>query len=130
MRDLHLLDAYRNTDPVVAKLYGGFGDAGTGVFGVPSEVDGLPLQIIASDLLGWDHVSVSRIDRCPTWAEMEQVKRLFFRDDETAMQLHVPTDQHINVHRFCLHLWRPQDRDIPRPPAVMVGPANRPGRSR
>jgi hypothetical protein len=105
------------------------------------------LAIIASNGMGWDHVSVSRADRCPTWDEMELVKRLFFKDDECAMQLHVPPSDHINCHPNCLHLWRPQTADeiaivkltwgdewpqgypdkspgvIPRPPAICVGPA-------
>ena len=52
---------------------------------------------------------------------MEHVKRLFFRPDETAMQLHVPPHEHINTHEHCLHLWRPQQEKIPRPPSYMVG---------
>ena len=53
---------------------------------------------------------------------MEHVKRAFFKDDETAMQLHVPPSDHVNHHPHCLHLWRPNDgRDIPRPPAIFVG---------
>ena len=55
---------------------------------------------------------------------MEQVKRLFFRDDETAMQLHVQPADHINCHPHCLHLWRPHGVEIPRPPAFMVGPTS------
>jgi hypothetical protein len=78
------------------------------------------LHIIASWDLGWDHVSVSLNDRCPTWDEMEKVKRLFFRDHETAFQLHVPTQEHINIHPYCLHLWRPHGVAIPRPPQAMV----------
>jgi len=66
------------------------------------------LQIIVSDGMGWDHVSVSRKDRPPTWAEMDQVKRLCFRDDEIVMQLHVTDGRKVNVHPNCLHLWRPQ----------------------
>lgn len=77
-------------------------------------------RVVASFGLGWDHVSVSRSDRCPTWDEMCQIKRRFFRDDETVMQLHVPPHENINMHPYCLHLWRPQDVPIPRPPAVMV----------
>jgi hypothetical protein len=50
------------------------------------------------------------------------MKRLFFREDETAMQLHVPATDHINCHPHCLHLWRPTEVEIPRPPAIMVGP--------
>lgn len=78
-------------------------------------------MVIASWGAAWDHVSVSYPDRCPTWAEMERVKRAFFRSEETAMQLHVPPADHINVHPFCLHLWRPHDAEIPMPPKWMVG---------
>jgi len=88
--------------------------------------DGDQLRIIAASGFGWDHVSVSCKKRCPTWAELELVKRTFFEDDETAMQLHVPPAEHINNHEFCLHLWRPLDVEIPRPPGSMVGT---PGRS-
>jgi hypothetical protein len=78
------------------------------------------LRVIASHGMGWDHVSVSLQHRCPTWEEMEYVKRLFFKNDELAMQLHVTPDQHINNHPFCLHMWRPHDKEIPLPPAIMV----------
>ncbi len=81
------------------------------------------LRIIVGIGAGWDHVSVSLETRCPTWGEMEFVKRLFFRDDETAIQLHVPPADHINHHAFTLHLWRPHMVSIPRPPAWMVGPS-------
>lgn len=78
------------------------------------------LAVIASWEGGWDHVSVSRRDRTPTWGEMETIKRLFFADDETAMQLHVPVSDHINNHPYCLHLWRPHGETIPMPPKWMV----------
>lgn len=90
-----------------------------GAFLVPcGEVD---LRVIASDGAGWDHVSVSLPDRCPTWNEMLYVRRLFFRGDEWAMELHPPPAQNINNHDYCLHLWRPQQGGIPVPPAWMVG---------
>jgi hypothetical protein len=91
-----------------------------GSFAMTSADDRGILRIIASDGMGWEHVSVSRSDRTPSWAEMEQVKRAFFKDDETAMQLHVPPTDHISVHPYCLHLWRPHGKVIPRPPAIMV----------
>jgi len=78
------------------------------------------LIIIATRNHGWDHVSVSHKDRCPTWDEMERVKRWLFLPDETAMQLHVPPSDHVNVATTCLHLWRPQNVEIPRPPAHLV----------
>lgn len=69
----------------------------------------------------WEHVSVSTRNRCPNWAEMEFVKDLFFREDECAMQLHVPRAEHISFHPYCLHLWRPTHCEIPRPPNELVG---------
>lgn len=79
-----------------------------------------PLMVIASWQGGWDHVSVSHQSRPPTWSEMEFIKRRFFRDNETAMQLHVPPADHINRHPNCLHLWRPHKGEIPTPPPEFV----------
>lgn len=78
------------------------------------------LNVIASNGGGWDHVSVSTRDRCPTWEEMEYVRGLFFRPTETVMQLSVPRGKHINIHPHCLHLWRPQQCEIPLPPPEFV----------
>lgn len=103
------------------KHWGWEGDETCGGFLIPSHIDQRPLKVIASAGEGWDHVSVSRENRTPTWGEMEQIRRLFFKDDETAMQLHVPPTDHINQHPYCLHMWRPHDQEIPRPPAIMVG---------
>lgn len=84
------------------------------------------LKVIATIGDGWDHVSVSieGEDRCPTWDEMDRVYKLFFKSDETAMQLHVPDADHVNYHPYTLHLWRPlaKLKPIPRPPSIMVGP--------
>lgn len=77
--------------------------------------------VIASDGEGWEHVSVSRRDRCPTWEEMAQVKALFWGPDDCVMQLHPPEEDYVSTHPFCLHLWRPVDAEIPRPPHWMVG---------
>lgn len=120
MRDLTTIEGGNIASNRVAELVmGGFGDGTCGCFIVMH--NGVALRVIASSGLGWDHVSVSLSTRCPTWEEMEAVKRAFFRDDETAMQLHVPPARHVNVHPYCLHLWRPHHADIPMPPAVMVG---------
>jgi hypothetical protein len=78
------------------------------------------LRIIASAGDGWDHVSVSTESRCPTWAEMDWVKRLFFEDFEIAFQLHVTPKDHINIHPNVLHIWRPHKQEIPLPPVRMV----------
>ena len=116
MRNLRLLDASRITHPIL-----GDGDETCGAFIISSPIDGQALRCIVSSGMGWDHVSVSRSSRCPNWPEMDFVKHRFFKDDEVAMQLHVPASDHINNHPYCLHLWRPHDAEIPRPPAIMVG---------
>lgn len=121
MRNLFLLDAFRITDPKRLAFTKGYaGDEACGFFEIPSRIDGKPLRVIASALEGWDHVSISRQTRCPNWLEMEQIAALFFKDDETAMQLHVPRSEHLNLHPYCLHWWRPHDAAIPRPPSHFV----------
>ena len=121
MRDLHELDRWRITDPTALTHTGGWaGDDACGGFVIPSPIDGQRMVVMASNGDGWDHVSVSRKNRVPNWAEMSHVYRLFFTPDEAAMQLHVPADQHINIHPFVLHLWRPHTTDIPLPPRLFV----------
>ena len=80
------------------------------------------VHVIASDGMGWEHVSVSRSDRCPTWEEMCQVKDLFWGDDDCVIQYHPPKRDYVNIHPHCLHLWRPVGIEIPQPDSIMVGP--------
>lgn len=121
MRNLDLLSAQRQS-AAEREHYGQDGDAGNGLFIFKSPIDGGLLTVVASNGNGWDHVSVSRSNRCPNWPEMEFIKRMFFTDDECVMQLHVPVAEHLNFHPNCLHLWRPQSVTIPRPPAWMIAP--------
>lgn len=128
MRDLNELNRWRRVDDWVLKRFGEYGDATAGFFepviiatsyGVQQHIT---FRVIASSGEGWEHVSVSLPHRCPTWEEMEEIRRMFFLDHETVMQLHVPVTDHINCHPYCLHLWRPLLQAIPKPPAWMVGP--------
>lgn len=91
----------------------------------------MPLKVIASDGddglndHGWEHVSVSYPDRCPTWEEMCVVKALFWDEEDAVMQLHPPRSDWVNNHSFCLHLWRPTGATtVPLPPSWMVGDKN------
>lgn len=119
----------RNTPNVKAERYrlttGAMGtgpEAGNnGAFFVPCGPE--TLKVIASDGLGWDHVSVSLPHRCPTWAEMCFIKQLFFRDDETVIQYHPAKSDYVNYHPHCLHLWRPHYQELPKPPTIAVGPS-------
>jgi hypothetical protein len=131
MRDLTELDKYRVKPDAVDPRY-------EGAFVVPrpmvvthpmaKQLGGddfvltVQLCIIASNDGGWDHVSVSVRDRCPTWDEMEHIAKLFFKENEVAMQLYVPATDHINNMPFCLHWWRPHSKlkPIPLPPKRYV----------
>lgn len=98
---------------------------GGGLFIIPGPYK-RELRVIASSgdaELGilWEHVSVSTVGRCPNWPEMDLIKRLFWDDEETVMQLHPPRSQWINQHPFCLHLWKPIGQEIPLPPPETVG---------
>ena len=74
---------------------------------------------------GWDHVSVSLANRCPHWDEMEWVRRLFFKDGETVLQIHPPVKHHINYHPYVLHLWRAWHVEYTLPPRYMLIPGER-----
>lgn len=120
MKDLHTLDKYRVD---MSRFYGSMGDGKNGAFKV--YIGGRSFFVIASDGGGWDHVSVSPCNRkrqsCPTWDEMCAIKDMFFEPEETVVQYHPPKSDYVNNHPYCLHLWRPQDKEMPRPPAIFVG---------
>jgi hypothetical protein len=94
-----------------------------GCFFIPIRGSIAPLRVIASDGEGWEHVSVSLPNRCPTWSEMCQAKALFWDDEDRVMQLHPPRSEWVNNHPNCLHLWRPIGQEIPAPPSYTVGMA-------
>lgn len=120
MKDLMTLNKHRQIR-LELELYGVLGDSGGGVFAFKSPKDGRVLRVIASDQNGWDHVSVSKPSKTPTWEEMEWIKRMFFKPDEVCMQLHVQESEHISYHDHCLHIWRPHHAYVPLPPSWMVG---------
>jgi len=113
--DNHMIEPFR-------QLEGDYGSdssyGNAGQFFVPC--NGSILTVVCSDGEGWDHVSVSTPERCPRWEEMEYIKRMFFLPNEVAMQLHVPVEDHISNHDYCLHIWRPQKSEIPLPPKGFV----------
>lgn len=122
MRNLHELDSFRISDERVREAYGWTGDETCGAFRLQLHREGPTFLVIASNDKGWDHLSVSLRERCPGWEEMDRIKRIFFKPDEVAMQLHLPVTDHINCHPHTLHIWRPHGtkRAIPLPPKEMV----------
>ena len=87
----------------------------------PNPASNLVFKVVASDGMGWEHVSVSLPKRCPTWEEMCFIKGLFWSEDDRVLQFHPPKSEYVNLHAFCLHLWRPADGVVPAPPSWMVG---------
>ncbi len=70
--------------------------------------EGRELSVFASNWGGgWEHVSVSLKNRCPNWREMCLVKNLFWNDDEECIQFHPKESEYINLHNYCLHIWKP-----------------------
>lgn len=84
--------------------------------------------VIASsgqEQLPWEHVSARARDykgeRTPTWTEMCWIKDLFWDDEECVVQFHPPKSDYVNNHPHVLHLWKPTNIEMPRPPSIMVG---------
>ena len=95
-------------------------EKGTDGFNGFLTLKGQVLYFVASWGGGWDHVSVSLRNRCPTWDEMCQVKDIFFSPDECCIEYHPARKDYVNVYPFCLHIWRPQETEIPKPPRYFV----------
>lgn len=108
------IERYRKQHP----LYPDRGAGNNGFFLIPYQ--SYELCIIASDEGGWDHVSVSLKNRIPRYYEMCFIKDLFFKEDEIAVEFHVPKDKHINNFENCLHLWRNQKEGHKLPPQIFV----------
>lgn len=76
----------------------------------------------AADGGGWEHVSVSVYNRCPTWDEMNYVKNIFWSEDDVVIQIHPSKSDYVNNHPYCLHLWRKAGTNdyVELPPVAFV----------
>lgn len=119
MKNLNYLNKYRLD---ARRIYGSNGDERNGAFKV--FVNGRSFLVIASNGGGWDHVSVSPCNQkrktCPTWEEMCQIKDMFFEPDECVVQYHPAKADYVNRHEYCLHLWRPIEKELVTPPKEYV----------
>lgn len=59
----------------------------------------------------WLHLSVSRRDRDPSYADLKVVKGLFIGRERKAIQVFPADSEHYNFHPHCLHLWSPVTSD-------------------
>lgn len=115
LRNLPQAPQYNSTDA----------DGHNGAFFIPGYSRRMrDLYVLASDGSGWEHVSVSVVDaprQTPTWAEMCEVKRIFWDDDDVVVQFHPAKRDYVNQHPGTLHLWRPVGVTLPTPDPLMVG---------
>lgn len=83
---------------------------------------GYDIYCIASDGLGWEHVSVTiNKKRTPQWDLMCYIKSVFWDDGDCVIQYHPPESVYVNNHPYCLHLWRPVNKKIPVPDPKLLG---------
>lgn len=96
-----------------------------GQFYIPLVDSGMIALCLASDGMGWEHVSVCVYEDnepvVPTWEEMCHIKDIFWDEDDCVLQYHPPKSDYINNHECVLHLWRPIGQEVPRPPKILVG---------
>jgi hypothetical protein len=128
MRDLSLpvFEPYRIRSEAMREWFFGVPESTGGAFQLPSGLRhgsykvSHSLRVLAASGGGWDHLSVSCRNRCPTWDEMMLVHRMFFEPTEISAQYCMPASDHVNVHPYVLHLWRPLDAVFPVPPPEFV----------
>jgi len=94
-----------------------------GVFIIPYETG--MFYTIASDQMGWDHVSVHKKDMLgnlmtPDWNDMCYLKDVFWGEDDCVVQYHPKDKDYVNIHSNVLHLWKCQTQEFPMPPKIMV----------
>ena len=90
-------------------------------------VENQMVRCVASDGMGWKHVSVSieYAHKPPSWSIMCKVKDLFWDDEDWVVQFHPAKSDYVNYHPGCLHLWQPTEAVMPKPESIMVGPKQR-----
>lgn len=103
-------------------------DGNNGYFRIPEKGSQKVFCVIASDGLGWEHVSVHveminhpKRTYTPTWEDMCKVKAMFWDGEDVVIQFHPRESEYVNNHPNTLHLWRPVGAEIPIPPSILVG---------
>ena len=73
---------------------------------------------------GWEHLSVSMPNKCPSWEMMCDMKNIFWDEDECCVEYHPKKSDYVNNHNYCLHIWKPYEEELPIPPVLFVGLRN------
>lgn len=80
-------------------------------------------SIIASTCAGWEHVSVCPLKKSyvPSWDDMCLIKDIFWKENESVIQIHPPKEEYVNNLSNCLHLWICTYKEMVLPPSILVG---------
>ena len=122
------IEEIKQTSGIVIKKEGKDGFGGTvfpieyknGKVKIDNRID-KALHFIFSWGCGFEHLSVSTPVKTPTWEQMQKMKEIFWNNDEVCMQLHPKKEDYVDNMPYCLHIWKPIDKEIPTPPSIMVG---------
>ena len=112
LQDKRVLKVYKNVEtPLVSKLK----------VEVRSNKQSDKALVSATIVKGWEHLGVSFKNKIPSWECMQEMKEMFFYDNEECFQLHPKADDYVNNNEYTLHIWRPVDGNFPTPPSILVG---------
>lgn len=117
----HVPEQYRLTDHPTLHSDASYGN--NGAFEIPLS-DEVTAFVIASDGMGWEHVSVhvveNGVQETPEWDEMCKIKNMFWDKKDCVVQYHPPESSYVNRHEHTLHLWRKPFFKFPMPPIEFV----------
>ena len=77
----------------------------------PSKTQAVILSVnVEQDGLPWVHLSTSFSHRLPTWEELVAVRDAWL-PNRRCFQVLAPPSEHVNIHKYTLHLWHCLGRD-------------------
>ncbi len=67
---------------------------------------------------GWEHafLDLELLKRTPTWGEMNILKKFYWENTESVIQIHPKRSEYVNWNEYRLHLWKLHNTDFELPP--------------
>lgn len=69
------------------------------------------LRVLVSTDAGYLHLSISHKERYPTWDEIKSAREEFLPMDKTFAIYFPPSDEYVNIHPNCFHLYEVKEKD-------------------
>lgn len=91
-------------------------NSGKAMFGFDAfivKVMGNEYHVVASIEPKQEHISITlkTKKRIPTWEEMKAIKDIFFYDEEECYQVFPKKSEYVNIHPYCMHIWRNKNEE-------------------